>query len=385
MKLFYDTRPVYPYICISGTNEEKIQEFIKYLKEKDIIVTKFYEKPKYPASDGITYDYLLRINFEHPDKRIKPEVSKINLIFSDFIKQNEKVKKKEDYSELIENERKYFKQIRTFLNSERKIFDLDRQFFKEQLEKLNLIINNLKTENNKVAKFLENYNDKVTNEIRNIINNKSFDNQYIKNLEKKLSEKEKSLKEKENELKKREQDLDNIKQDYNDYREKLDRQYQSLVNDIRNISLGIDNSDETDDSIQDLKILIFGESNLTSSEIYEIFNEVFFQTFGEDLSKKCLEADLLDYRSIKNSNINKKIKQDKYDYIVVGQHDHSTKGKNSKQSYINFVKENKLKAIVSEDYNSKLNKEKLSELAKNIINHWKMQFEKKFSNKKYGI
>ncbi|GEM_PF-5644560 len=375
MNLFYDIRPVYPYICISGINEEKIQEFIKYLKERNIVVTKFYEKPKYPASDGITYDYLLRINFEHTDKRIKPEVSKINSIFSDFIKQNEKVETKEDNSELIENERKYFKQIRTFLNSERKIFDLDRQFFKEQLEKLNVITNNLKTENSRVAKFIENYNDKVTNEIRNIINNKSFDNQDIKNLEIKLSEKENSLKEKENELSKREQDLDIIKQDYNDYREKLDKQYQSLVNEIRNISLGIDNSDETDDSIQELKILIFGESNLNSTEIYEIFNEIFFQTFGEDLSKKCLEADLLDYRSIKNSNINKKIKQDKYDYIIVGQHDHSTKGKNSKQSYVNFIKENGLKAMVSEDYNNKLNESKLKELAKYIINDWEQQFE----------
>lgn len=371
MKLYYDLKPVYPYICLGEINEQELKQFISFIKSKGISIIKFYEKPKYPASDGITYDFLLRINYANPEKRIKPEKSTIENIFSEF----KGIKKTANtQNQVLEEEKNYFKQIRTFLNSERKIFELDRQFFKEQLETLNKISSNLKKENTRIFKFIDDYNNKITNEITQIVNNKNFNNEDIKLLENKLSEKEKAIKKKENDLKEKENELEVIKNDYDDYREKLNKEYSSMIKDIRNLNYGID-AQKDEDSIQDLRILVFGNSKLTSKKIYEIFNEIFFKTFGEDLDKKCLEANLLDYKKIKNSNINRKIKQDKYDYIIAGQHDHSTKGKNSKHSYVRFAKDNNLKAIVSEQYDSPFNTELLTELANTTIKNWEEQFE----------
>lgn len=374
MKLYYDTRPVYPYICIKETNEKEIQNFIQFIQNEKISVTKFYEKPKYPASDGITYDFLLRIGFSPANSRNKPEKILVENAFDKYLSRLSNISTKESQEQYIESERTYFKQIRRFLNSERKIFELDRQFFKEQLETLNQISNNLKKENSRIFKFIEDYNGKLTNEIKSIINKKTFDNQEIRLLEEKLSEKEKNLKKKESDLKTRETELEEIKKSNENYREELEKEYQSLIKGIRDISLGIHTSDD-EDSIQDLRILIFGNCKLKFEEIFEIFNKTFFQTFGENLDKKCIDAKYLDYKSIKNSDVNKKIKQDKYDYIIVGQHDHSTRGKNSNHSYTRFIKDNNLKAIVNEDYDNPINKEKLTELAINIISHWESQFE----------
>ena len=93
MKYFYDTVPVYPYICLSETNATEIEKVVEFLKKQNIIVNKFYESPRYPASNGITYDFLLRINFQNADKRIKPDKSLIEESLNLFNTQkNNKVK-----------------------------------------------------------------------------------------------------------------------------------------------------------------------------------------------------------------------------------------------------------------------------------------------------
>src|SRR5690606_39264980 len=120
MKLYYDTRPVYPYICIADSSEKEIQMFIQFLRDEKIIVTKFYEKPKYPASDGVTYDYLLRIAFSSSDSRIKPEKSIVEAVFNKFLKKDTVVSLKSEHEKLLDSERKHFLQLRSFLDSERK-------------------------------------------------------------------------------------------------------------------------------------------------------------------------------------------------------------------------------------------------------------------------
>lgn len=373
MKFYYDTKPVYPYVCIADIKENELQKFIGYIKEKGIIVTKFYEEPTYPASDGIKYDYLLRISHKNLKNNIKPHFNEITKLFSNFKEVNLSNQNNFKRNQLLESEKKHFKQVRTFLDSERKIIELDRQFFKEQVENLTNITKNLKTENSKIFKFIENYNDKVNNEIQSIIDNKSFNNEEVKLLKNKLSQKEENISKKESDLRKKENELEKTKKDNEEYRENLNKEYKNLVQQLREVSLGVEAQEE--DTIQDLKILVFGNTKINSTEIYEIFNELFFNTFGENLDKKCVEAKLLDYKSIKNSNINKKIKRDKYDYIIVGQHDHSTKGKNSKHSYQTFINNNNLKALVSEDYDNPLNKEKITELGISIIRNWEEKFE----------
>src|SRR5690606_33481419 len=136
------------------------------------------------------------------------------------------------------------------------------------------------------------------------------------------------------------QEINQSKQDLDDYREELQEEYKSLVRKIREISLGV-NVDEGQ-SHQNFKILIFGETKMKMPDIYDIFNSKFIRAFEDELSKKCIDARLLSYDKIKNSNLVNKIKRDKYDYIIVGPHPHSIRGKDINQTFTSFVSESRL-------------------------------------------
>lgn len=369
---YYDTNPVHPYLCLREVDERQIRNYIEFLSKKGIIVNKLYEKPKYPASDGITYEYLLRLNYQDPTKRQKPDRNLIEEIFRNFTKPKSELLS-DNQIKLFEEEKKYFKQVKSFLNSEKKAIEIDRQFLKDQLVIINNISQSLKSENDRIFTVIQKNNDDITREIKKLSTGKSIDDNNIKLLEQ-ISEKENLLNEQAAEYAKKLSELDEEKNRLQDYRIELEQEKIEYINNIRNLSFGIDPSDE-EDSIQDLKILVFGESKVGANEIFEIFNNKFVEVFKEELNRKCVEAILLSYKDVKNSNINAKIKSDKYDYIIVGPHDHSSKGKSAKQSYLTFVKENKLRAIVNQQNDNPLNKETLSELAEYFINHWESQFE----------
>jgi len=177
-------------------------------------------------------------------------------------------------------------------------------------------------------------------------------------------------------LNKREKELSSLKDELNKQilsfkskEEELEEKYIKRVEELRNIVLG-DTFNEESNSIQDLKILIIGDSVLNKDDIYRIFNERFIKMFDESLNKKCINASFLNYNNIKNSNIIKKIKKDTYDFIIIGQQPHSIKGKNSNHSYKRFIQEHDLKAEVFEQYNMTINKRAIEEYANIIIEKW---------------
>ena len=153
----------------------------------------------------------------------------------------------------------------------------------------------------------------------------------------------------------------------------LEDEYISRVEDLRNIVLGVTSNEEV--NIQDLRILVFGNSTLDKNTIYNLFNERFKQTHGKSLNKKCINADYLLYDDVSKSNINIKIINDKYDYIIIGQHAHSIKGKNSRHSYSRYIKDNDLKAEVFEQHNIPLNRRAIEAYADVIINKWEEKLE----------
>lgn len=378
MNYYYDKNLYYPYLCLSDINDADLKEFIEFLKSNNLAPNKFYEKPKYPASNGVNYDFVLRINYENIDTKTKPSEIKINNLINEFIKSKPKNLKIESKNiseiELVDNEKKYFKEIRIFLNSERKLLELDRQFLKEQINSLSNLSQSLKDENQRIITILNLNNDKLTTELSKIINNKNFSNQDIKEIDQKLNQKDQLLKEREDTLKQQEIEFLERIEEFSEWKEKQETIYKNRIESIREFQLGI-NSNEKEDTIQDIRILCFGESRLDSNKIYEIFNKEFFKIFGEELNRKSIDAQLLSYNDVKNSNVNSKIKQNKYDYIIIGQHDHSTKGKKINQSYPNFIKENNLKAKVFEERKSNLNQEILTELSVSIMQNWEESFE----------
>lgn len=374
MNHYYDTKLVYPYICLSDISETELKQLISFLKKSGFNVNKFYEKPQYPASNNIKYDFLLRLDFSDSSTKTKPEKNKIDDLINEFQNSQKVIQEKEQNNEgIFESDKKYFDQIRLFLDSERRIIELDKQFIKEQLGTINQISNNLQKEYERIFSFNSNYNMKLNEDIVSLIKTKSIDDKQLMDLKDKLSEKENLLAQKENELNIKIKEVENEKERIENYKASLEDEYKSMITQIRNEKLGIQTNEE--DSIQNLRILIFGESKIRSNEIYEIFNKEFIKQFEEKLNRKCIEVHNTEYKKTKNSNIIDKILLNNYDYIIIGPHDHSIKGKNAKKSFKTLKKERNLKAFIYEQLKDPLNSEVIKELAERIIKNWDEEFE----------
>ncbi|MCC7532643.1 MAG: hypothetical protein IT246_01745 [Bacteroidia bacterium] len=374
MNHYYDTKLVYPYICLSDISETELKQLISFLKKSGFNVNKFYEKPQYPASNNIKYDFLLRLDFSDSSTKTKPEKNKIDDLINEFQDSQKVIQEKEQNNEgIFESDKKYFDQIRLFLDSERRIIELDKQFIKEQLGTINQISNNLQKEYERIFSFNSNYNMKLNEDIVSLIKTKSIDDKQLMDLKDKLSEKENLLAQKENELNIKIKEVENEKERIENYKASLEDEYKSMITQIRNEKLGIQTNEE--DSIQNLRILIFGESKIRSNEIYEIFNKEFIKQFEEELNRKCIEVHNTEYKKTKNSNIINKILLNNYDYIIIGPHDHSIKGKNAKKSFKTLKKERNLKAFIYEQLEDPLNPKVIKELAERIIKNWDEEFE----------
>ena len=188
-----------------------------------------------------------------------------------------------------------------------------------------------------------------------------------------MKEKERLLLEKEKELEKKYGEVEKERDKLIEYKNELDKNNQELVEQIRNLQFGINDTEE--DTIQDIRILVFGDSKLNYSEIREIFSKAFNAKFGEELNKKAVEARFLTYEEVKNSNVVKKIESGKYDYILVGPHDHSVKRKNIKMDFKTFCKQRNINSHVTESKSNTLNQEGIEQYANWLMDDWDKQFE----------
>lgn len=373
MKYFYDTSKFFPYLCLSEITKDGIKSLVGYIREKGIMVNKFYEQPKYPASNGITYQFLLRLGFTNNEK---PKSSFVEDIINSFLTQVQKsanVKKpsKTDF----EVEKEYIEHVRHFVDTERKIIEIDKGFIREQIEYLNRLSTNLQVEYDRIINFRNNYSDSLSNEIKELIKNSSNSNEENKLIEEKLTQKENLLSEKEKELDLLKSELVEQRTNFDLYIREREEEYASNIRFFANQELLGKHEPAEDDSIQSIKVLVFGDSKLNQKQIFEIFNQEFQNKFFEPLEKTAVDAIYLSYKEPKNSNIIDRILKDKYDYIIVGPHDHSIKGKDAKKSFRQFIKDNNLKAIVNEENNKTLGKDHIQNLAEQIITNWDEQFE----------
>lgn len=119
-----------------------------------------------------------------------------------------------------------------------------------------------------------------------------------------------------------------------------------------------------------IRILCVGNSVLTRNEIVSIFQEEFSRKLGLDLPKKSIETPVLDYRKMKSFDLLKKLKSNRYDYVIVGQRPHSTANKGIKTSLLAFKMSHNLKAVVTDWFQTPLNRAFITEMAKNCCKHW---------------
>lgn len=125
--------------------------------------------------------------------------------------------------------------------------------------------------------------------------------------------------------------------------------------------------------VQGLRVLVFGETRLSSAIIRQIFNEHFRNAFNDEMNKNCVIAVNLQYKSTKNSNLNRKILNNKFDFIIMGPHDHSSKDKSSKESYEAYAENNNLKAQLFKNLKNPMSKSFMEKCAIDIIEEWKKQ------------
>lgn len=138
--------------------------------------------------------------------------------------------------------------------------------------------------------------------------------------------------------------------------------------DLNDISL---NNNIVESPLKGLKILIIGHSLLNQSQIFEIFNNAFYKTFDLKLTKKTIDIPIIDYKKMKNFDLVKKIKSNRYDYIISGPRPHSTANKGINISLLGLKIKFQLKSIISENFKTPLNKNLLEELAQIVSSNWK--------------
>ncbi|MBZ0328284.1 MAG: hypothetical protein K8F54_11805 [Altibacter sp.] len=377
MQIFYDNKRYYPYLCINDASDEQLKKIVAHLKNANLAPKKFYTDPKYSASDGVSYSYMFKLPFTD-DKITKPSSESINELLNEFITNKKESKKADDsvinkeLSIFIESEKKYLNQIKTLLDSERIILETDKEFFREQLDKLGKLTKSLQQENNRIIDFFGSISSKISEDIDNLFKKKSLDSEELKVLQSNIEKKEQLLIERELNIKKIEKDFATREKDFEQYKLEQEKNFKERIDSIRasNIGLNISEENQNEDTLKKIKILIIGGSTVNKSGIIKIFKETFERNIELTLPNSSIIVPTTDYDKMKNINILNYFKKD-FDYIILGPRPHSMKGIDLKKGPVTLKKEYKLKANIFSDNNSKLSRNKLEELALQISIDWK--------------
>ena len=118
---------------------------------------------------------------------------------------------------------------------------------------------------------------------------------------------------------------------------------------------------------KELKILIYGITKLTQQEIFDTIQNKLQVGYNIHVKKSDIEI-ITEHDTDKLKNISPvdKLKSDKYDYLIVGPHPHSVKGKNLKHNWATFLKNRNIKTEAFEGYRKPVSKEDIVNIADKI-------------------
>lgn len=401
MKIFYDNHFFYSYICFSKYDEQEIQLFIDLLKSRGIEVLRIYNPPRYPASDGEMYAFLLQISYKDPSKKEKYSTEEINTIIKDFYSRRsapmERTQDRKDENEfltVLKNEFNYINTLKVFLESERKILIADRKIIendkklaKTQLKELTGLTANLQKETAKIQEIIVKNSEKLSKDIASVLDKKDVSYKELLALNEQLIEKEKTLKETEKTIRSQEREFNAILQEKYEYFEsleddfalrqlalkekedQLELQHQERYNELRATFVDA-YTPSVSDPAQDLRVLIIGSSSLDSRQIYQVFNSHYREAFNFPLENHVIDSQYLDYDEVKGVDIAQKLKSNKYDYVIIGPMPHSIKGKEESKNWKTFFRDNNLKGIPFTSMAKTLSKSEFDHLAKTIVADW---------------
>ena len=128
---------------------------------------------------------------------------------------------------------------------------------------------------------------------------------------------------------------------------------------------------ETSNPLNDLKILCVGQSTLNRNEIFDIFNDAFYKRFGQNIPKKSIDMPILEFKKMKTFDFRKRIKSDRYHYIISGPRPHSTANKGININLFQLKQHLNLKAITYDSIKETLNRNLLEGLAETISINYK--------------
>ena len=406
MKIFYDDKFFYSYLCFSEYNETEIKIFSNILNKHSVQVLKLYDNPRYPASDKNMYAFLMQINFKNPESKEKFSQEEIQKIIDEYFMEKDVLSLKIDTHKIendfllkVKSEFTYIEIIKSFLEKEKeslilekKIIDNDKKLLKTQIKNLNTLSENLISENQKIQNLLIQNTKKLTKDISKIVEKKNVSEVDLSNLNESLKQKqnelilrEESLAQQEleflNILKDKEEYFSNLEelfhdkeQEFKDKEQALELNYQKNLQELKSAYLGLNDNLRNDPALN-LRIGVFGDSHMNSVQIFDIFNNVFRKQFGFELEKYTIESSLLSYDDCKNIDIANKFKSDKFDYIIIGPMPHSQKGKELNKQWRTFFKENNLKGqVFTTQKNASLSKSDFDFFANIIIEDWKNKF-----------
>lgn len=406
MKIFYDDKFFYSYLCFSEYNETEIKIFSNILNKHSVQVLKLYDNPRYPASDKNMYAFLMQINFKNPESKEKFSQEEIQKIIDEYFMEKDVLSLKIDTHKIendfllkVKSEFTYIEIIKSFLEKEKeslilekKIIDNDKKLLKTQIKNLNTLSENLISENQKIQNLLIQNTKKLTKDISKIVEKKNVSEVDLSNLNESLKQKqnelilrEESLAQQEleflNILKDKEEYFSNLEelfhdkeQEFKDKEQALELNYQKNLQELKSAYLGLNDNLRNEPALN-LRIGVFGDSHMNSVQIFDIFNNVFRKQFGFELEKYTIESSLLSYDDCKNIDIANKFKSDKFDYIIIGPMPHSQKGKELNKQWRTFFKENNLKGqVFTTQKNASLSKSDFDFFANIIIEDWKNKF-----------
>lgn len=113
-----------------------------------------------------------------------------------------------------------------------------------------------------------------------------------------------------------------------------------------------------------------GRSVLERTQIVSIFQQEFSRKMNFELPKKAIETPVLEYGKMKSFDLVKKIKSNKYDYVIAGQRPHSTASKGINSSLLGIKLKYNCKAHVTDYLEAPLNRASLSIIAEIVSDDW---------------
>jgi len=156
--------------------------------------------------------------------------------------------------------------------------------------------------------------------------------------------------------------------------EEINTQVKETKNKLREAQDQIPTQDKTSPDLskrRNPKILIYGVSSINKMEIIQMIKNKLSVSYNIELKDSDFSVLISNKKSeLKNTSPAEQLKSGMFDYLIVGPHPHSVKGKNIKHSWQLFLETKKIQTKAFEIYHKPLSKARVLVVANKIGEEW---------------